>query len=68
MSANYAMCRRCECEDECSIQQAVMEERDRCAKIVHAHQIAFASDACGWALDKIKDGLPPAVVRWLPTD
>jgi hypothetical protein len=46
-----------------TLAAAVKAERERCAKIVHNHQIAFASDACGWALDKIKDGLPPDAIR-----
>lgn len=45
------------------IDSAVMAERERCAKIVHSHQIAFASDACGWALDRIRDGLPADAIR-----
>jgi hypothetical protein len=41
----------------------VLTERERCAAIVYNHQIAFCSDACGWALDRIKDGLPADAVR-----
>jgi hypothetical protein len=45
------------------VARSVMAERERCATIVHDHQIAFCSDACGWALDKIKDGLPADAAR-----
>lgn len=48
------------------LEQAVAQERERCADIVHKHQIAFCSDACGWALDKIKDGLPADAIRVAP--
>lgn len=43
--------------------RVIEAERARCAEIVRRHQIAFASDACGWALDKILDGLPPDAIR-----
>jgi hypothetical protein len=32
---------------------ATEAERKRCADIVSAMQIKYASDACGWALDEI---------------
>lgn len=45
------------------IAQAIRAERERCATIVHNHQTAYLSSACGWALEQIKDGLPADVVR-----
>ena len=46
-----------------AIDKAIADERERCAAIVYGCQIAFASDACGWALDKIKDGLPADAIQ-----
>lgn len=51
------------CYDQRELDAAVSSERARCAEIVRQHQISFASDACGWALDKILDGLPADAVR-----
>lgn len=42
------------CELAEAIDAAIAAERARCAAIVYEHQIAYCSDACGWALDKIK--------------
>ncbi len=39
------------------IDKAVAAERERCAEIVRNNQVSFASDACGWALDQINDGM-----------
>ena len=47
------------------VARAVKAERERCAAIVHRYQIAHCSDACGWALDHIKTGMP-ADVRAAP--
>lgn len=33
----------------------ILRERQRCAGIVRAMQIKYASDACGWALDAISN-------------
>lgn len=43
-------------EDEVQrvVAEAIAAEREACAKIIHDMQIAFASDACGWALDAIR--------------
>ena len=38
----------------CYMATAIAAEREACSKIVHDMQIAFASDACGWALDAIR--------------
>ena len=49
-----------------AIEGAMAAERERCSAIIHNHQIAFCSDTCGWALDRIKDGLPPDAIRTAP--